>query len=1520
MRDSYKKFTILMSIMLSLVLLTSLWNILNERSLTYKANSFSEENSTIKNDNPKFSSGIGVLWEETWGYSTREWEPFIAFDNESNIILAGNLDKYVDICIIKYTPDGTQVWNNTWDKNSHDEPYDVICDNDNNIYIAGRTGPYGGLGKVMILIKLDSSGDEIWQREWSGANEMGARGIALDSSENIYVVGRPDNDDIYLRKYNPNGDLNWSRTWGGTGGGYENWPGVYGIEIDDRDNIYITGRSNTLGAGGQDMILLKYNSTGNLQWAKTWGYSGDERGYSVVGDSKNQTYVSAFSSTTDTLFLVKFDDDGNQKWNKSLGTLDIESGFQMDIDDQDNIYLTGTKQENNDDLFFMILNASGYILRDVNWSTSSIDRGFSIKLNSLGQIYVGGFTTGIGAGQEDILLLKYNNSIYKSSPEIIEFDAVVDVHTEYSIGESPIHVANVSYLRLGYWDDNIREIYIRFNITSIENIASMKLRFIQGGNSALQITDYEIKLSLVNNNWTDYATDMWWDSRPAELGYSVVDTMTVGGWEHEPVEVIFDITELKHGLNDTLFSIFLEPNNLSQIANFFYQPASSENFNTSIHPKLIVEYGYFHSKIHINGNNQFTSENGVSNPSALGTEEDPFIIENWIIDAGGSGSAIFIENTNKHFKIENCSFYNSGSNVADAGMRFYNVSNGIIINNTVSNNGWSGIRLISSVNNTITQNIANNNQDLGIYLGDSNSNNVTYNTCNNNSQWGIELSIDSDDNLIKGNTVNSNDKVGIQITSGCNNNLIYNNSISGNIQLNAKDDGSSNNWDNGSIGNYWGDYTGTDINDDGIGDSEYSISGSASSKDYYPLWDDGSETYLWSDPELISIDSTDTSEYPDIAVDCNGNVHVVWNDNTNDYLGSGTDIDVFYKRWNATSETWTLTEVVSNESSVASEKPKIDVDQNGNAYVVWYEQSDLVGSGSDQDVFYKIWNATINNWTLTGVVSTESYEASNEPDIAIDNAGNVHVVWHDYTDDYLGSGSDEDIFYKRWNATSKTWTITEVVSIGSTGASRVTEIAVDSNGNAHVTWSDLGNDYISSGSDMDIFYRRWNATSKTWTTVELASNPSDGQSYNPEIATDLFGNAHIIWQDFSYDNIYYKNWNATSKIWSSTLIVSSTSNVENPFISTDIYGNVHIVWHNGSSAPQDDEVIYKRWNAFNDTWTNLKIVSTTGANADCSKPPAITSDTNGGTHIVWPDQTLGDNDIYYRKLIIDYGAPEIIINDPIDKEYINEIPKINVSAYDPNFDQLWYKVEGTNIPLTNNTEQSLESSIWDALDEGEFIIYIYASDTRDNVNFKNVTLYKDTESPATTIIYQAVDAPNYISKTTLLNFTSVDIGSGVYNISYKINSGTWTLHTSTFNLNGFSHGNHTIYYYATDNLGNVEDINQSTVFLDLLSPNISFEISPLYISTLKPQYTQNYLQINCSVVDNTTISWVYLRENSTGTFINRSMSLINSNYTYNLDLSPLIWNDTIAFSFYANDSASNIRHFNDEGQDFLIST
>ncbi|MFX0071309.1 MAG: nitrous oxide reductase family maturation protein NosD, partial [Candidatus Hermodarchaeota archaeon] len=168
-------------------------------------------------------------------------------------------------------------------------------------------------------------------------------------------------------------------------------------------------------------------------------------------------------------------------------------------------------------------------------------------------------------------------------------------------------------------------------------------------------------------------------------------------------------------------------------------------------------------KIHIINNSGWVDFRNAGNCTGNGTYSEPYVIEDLIIDGGGSDSCILIENSNVYFKIENCTVYNSGywDGEDDAGIKLQGVSNGTLISNNASYN-YFGIILAESNNNTISGNTANNNALDGIALYESNYNTISGNTASNNTwmgiilhDYGIGLS-SCNNNNISGNIVNNN--------------------------------------------------------------------------------------------------------------------------------------------------------------------------------------------------------------------------------------------------------------------------------------------------------------------------------------------------------------------------------------------------------------------------------------------------------------------------------------------------------------------------------------------------------------------------------------------------------------------------------------------------------------------------------------------------------------------------------------------------------------------------------------------
>ncbi|MGM0404827.1 MAG: NosD domain-containing protein [Thermoplasmatota archaeon] len=168
--------------------------------------------------------------------------------------------------------------------------------------------------------------------------------------------------------------------------------------------------------------------------------------------------------------------------------------------------------------------------------------------------------------------------------------------------------------------------------------------------------------------------------------------------------------------------------------------------------------------------------------AGTGSEENPYIIEGYDIDAYSYGYAIYIGNTTDHFVVRDSYLHNAHSydRWEEAGLQLYNITNGVIKDNEIRDNDYYGIYLEGSTGITIFNNTVSSYSwsSDGIYLTDSDDNILDDNTVSSNGDYGVYLS-SSNSNILRNNTVSDSDYAGVYIYNS-DETTLENNTVSSN--------------------------------------------------------------------------------------------------------------------------------------------------------------------------------------------------------------------------------------------------------------------------------------------------------------------------------------------------------------------------------------------------------------------------------------------------------------------------------------------------------------------------------------------------------------------------------------------------------------------------------------------------------------------------------------------------------------------------------------------------------------------
>ncbi len=313
-------------------------------------------------------------WQKTFGGSADDYGYSVQQTSDGGYIITGWTSSFgsgdYDVYLIKTEPNGNEKWQKTFGGSQKDRGYSVKQTNDGGYIIVGRTESYGAGILDVYLIKTDPNGDSQWQKTFGGSSWDEGSSVQQTTDGGYIIAGLTmsfgaGNVDFYLIKTDPNGDKKWQKTFGGNN---RDWG--ESVQQTTDGGYIISGFTQSYGAGGCDVYLIKTDPNGNLQWQKTFGGSDDEQGYSIRQTSDGGFIIAGFKGIFDgDVYLVKTDPNGNMQWQKTLGGSHNDRAYSVQQTTDNGYIITGFTHSygaGRSDVYFIKLCPDGTLSADFN--------------------------------------------------------------------------------------------------------------------------------------------------------------------------------------------------------------------------------------------------------------------------------------------------------------------------------------------------------------------------------------------------------------------------------------------------------------------------------------------------------------------------------------------------------------------------------------------------------------------------------------------------------------------------------------------------------------------------------------------------------------------------------------------------------------------------------------------------------------------------------------------------------------------------------------------------------------------------------------------------------------------------------------------------------------------------------------------------------------------------------------------------------------------------------------------------
>lgn len=298
-----------------------------------------------------------VAWTSTYNngtYNSHDRAMELALDGSGNLYVIGYetvAGSNQDIWIRKYDSNGAELWTRTYDgpANDWDNGMDVAVDGSGSVYVIGTVSVSGESANIWIR-KYDGDGNDVWTKTYNGAADDWDHGsdITVDGSGNVYAAGYEtvsgQGANVWVRKYDGNGNVIWTRTYNGAANSSD---AANGIAVDGGGNVYVSGYERVTGQES-NVWVRKYDSGGNVVWTQTYNGADNDRDISndIALDESGNVFVIGYQTVTGqdkNIWIRKYDGNGSEIWTRTHDgpANDWDAGNGLAVDGSGSVYVTG---------------------------------------------------------------------------------------------------------------------------------------------------------------------------------------------------------------------------------------------------------------------------------------------------------------------------------------------------------------------------------------------------------------------------------------------------------------------------------------------------------------------------------------------------------------------------------------------------------------------------------------------------------------------------------------------------------------------------------------------------------------------------------------------------------------------------------------------------------------------------------------------------------------------------------------------------------------------------------------------------------------------------------------------------------------------------------------------------------------------------------------------------------------------------------------------------------------------------